>query len=93
MRKLKFIYQIITRGWCDSDTWNLDDTIKDFVLPRLERFKELNNGHPHDITQEQWNQELDKMIYAFKRHGINNDDPKIQEGFESFGKYLTHLWW
>ena len=52
-----------------SDLWNLDITIANFVLPRLKKFKEKNDGYPgreEMDTPEKWNEALDKMILAFE---------------------------
>ena len=51
------------------DTWNLDTTIAEFILPRLKLFKKLNNGYPGKEemdTPEKWDEALDKMILAFQ---------------------------
>lgn len=78
-RDCLFFWQRKTRGWDDSDTWSLDMTIAAFVLPRLERFKEIHNGVPGRLTyspdgsnidikisSKNWDNILDKMIAAFK---------------------------
>lgn len=98
-RKYKFLWQRIFRGYGDDETWSLDHEVSRFILPRLIRFKELNNGHPAGLTEKKWNNILDKMIFAFQR---KIDDPieydsvkekKMQEGFCLFGKYFQDLWW
>lgn len=64
------------------DTWNLDYTIAEFVLPRLKLFKKLENGYPGKgemDTPEKWNEALDKMILAFEYMVDEDwwmDDPK-----------------
>ena len=40
-RSLRFWWQRGTRGWDDSETWGLDGTLARFILPRLQRFKEV----------------------------------------------------
>lgn len=52
-----------------KDTWSLDITIAEFVLPRLKLFKKVNNGYPgrDEIdTPEKWDAAIDKMIAAFQ---------------------------
>lgn len=52
-----------------SDLWNLDITIANFVLPRLKKFKEEDDGCPEREemdTPEKWGEVLDKMILAFE---------------------------
>lgn len=73
--KLTRLFQRITRGWDDSDTWSLDYTIAKFALPRLKRFQELNNGWPDKdfMTFEKWNEAIDKMIWSFEQICNNFD--------------------
>lgn len=65
-----------------KDTWNLDVTFAEFILPRLKLFKKLNNGYPgieEADTPEKWDQILDKIILTFE-YIIDEDwwinDPK-----------------
>ena len=98
-RKYKFMWQRITRGFSDMDTWNMDYVFSVFILPRLRRFRELHNGYPANLTPRKWKNMIDKMIFAFDR--IIQDpieynkkaDKKMHEGLELFGKYFRHLWW
>ena len=71
--------QRLERGFDDTELWNLDHTFAKFVLPRLKRFKEVNQGYPASITYEVWDEYLDKMIYAFEN--IDYDD-KSYDGVE-----------
>jgi hypothetical protein len=95
------MYQKITRGFSDEDTWSLDCTFSKFVLPRLERFKEITTGFPAELeTFEEWAEILDKMIEA---HRVIADDEiyfagserseSVTEGLELFVKYYHSLWW
>jgi hypothetical protein len=106
-RFFRLKWQKITRGWDDSETWCLRAPFARFILPRLKRFKQLKAGHPYDITAEEWDIILDKMIFAFESV-IKEEDSKdynepieqsierwakIQEGFDLFGKWYLQLWW
>lgn len=98
-RKVKFFWQRLTRGWDDSVTWNLDWQIATFVLPRLRRFREVTIAYPPEITFEEWQSIIDKMIFALEWHSKDTIDrdiedySKVQEGMELFGKYFGGLWW
>lgn len=88
--------QRLERGFDDTETWNLDSTIAAFIVPRLKRFKEINTGYPPELTEEQWDEILDKMIKFFE---FASDDSKFleeniyEEGFDLFHKYFHSLWW
>ena len=59
-----------------KECWDLDYTIAQFVLPRLKKFKEDNEGYPIDgdmNTFEKWQEALDKMILAFE-YIVTKDD-------------------
>lgn len=52
-----------------KETWSLDVNLAKYILPRLKKFKELNNGYPgmdEVDTPEKWDEALDKMIQAFE---------------------------
>lgn len=77
--RIEYKRQRLERGFDDTELWNLDYTFAKFVLPRLKRFKEVNQGYPSSITYEVWDEYLDKMIYAFEN--IDYDD-KSYDGVE-----------
>ena len=89
------------RGWDDTDTWSLASTIARFALPRLRRFREINNGHPMGVTAEEWDREIDEMIFAMEQVASDEgfwdwDEPtgdRVQRGLELFGSKFLHLWW
>ena len=49
-------------GW---DTWSLDHTLALIIHPALLEFKKDLSGHPATLTEEEWNDILDKMIFSF----------------------------
>lgn len=89
-----------------SDLWNLDITIANFVLPRLKKFKEEDDGYPEREemnTPEKWDEALDKMILAFeyvihqfdKKSHFDEDKRRqavIDEGLQLFAKWFRYLW-
>lgn len=101
-RSIKYWFQRRFRGFSDDKTWSLDHTVAEFTLPRLKRFKEVQNGYPADLTEEQWDDIIDKMILAFenviKEFNFDEEDgikeaKEIEEGMILFGKYFRQLWW
>jgi hypothetical protein len=76
--------------------------LAEIILPRLQRFKEVCIGHPHNMRAEEWNRILTEMIWGFQWH-VNNkfsfnsqEDPnyiRANEAIELFGFYYGHLWW
>ncbi|NFH74191.1 hypothetical protein FDA25_16810 [Clostridium botulinum] len=91
----------------NSELWDLDLTIINFILPRLKKFKNINiNSYPtkcHSI--ENWYNIIDKMIWSFQfakdvgRLNYSNEYRKdstnwnkYNEGMDLFKKHLLDLW-
>ena len=52
-REIEFLKQRLERGFDDSETWSLSDTVGLFTLPRLKRFKEVTDGfRPSTISKK-----------------------------------------
>ena len=49
------------------DTWSMDHTLAHIVLPMLVQLKATQHGHPADLTEQEWDEILDKMIWAFEQ--------------------------
>ena len=100
-REKKYSKQRMERGFDESETWSLYNSVTNFVLPRLKEFKELKCGYPACFkTPEEWDVLLDKMILAFEL--INRDDEKslnnkewkqVNQGMRLFAKWFCALWW
>ena len=91
-----FKQQRLERGFDDSETWALDCTIAKFIEPRLRRFKEIKAGYPAIMSEEKWDDILDKMIYAFEcinKDTIFDNEDSVDEGLDLFRKYFFNLWW
>jgi hypothetical protein len=100
-REPKYAEQRKERGFDDSETWSLTDTIGNFILPRLIRFNEVNNGYPHGLTMRKWRNKVKLMITAFtlivRDEGIRiytaKEEEQIEKGLNAFREYFMHLWW
>lgn len=67
-QKIRFFYQRHTRGWDDSETWDMDYTFYRWIYSRLNRYKELTNGYPDEYEEyEDWIKELEKRIEQIRR--------------------------
>lgn len=96
-REFKYMSQRWSRGFDDSELWNLDLTIAEFVLPRLKAFSEYNSSHPASLTEEQWKEALNKMARAFELCVDDKNDhyfgeDEFIEGMKLFVEYYSHLW-
>lgn len=101
------LIQLKAKGYSDSETWALDSVICKFILPRLKRFKEINNGSPLGLTSKEWDAILDEMIFAFEwniseesdivhnisEEEIQNNWKRYKKGMGLFAKHFRDLWW
>lgn len=88
--------QRLMRGFDDSELWCLNKTIVGFILPRLKVFREKHCSTPENMSKEEWNSVLDKMIVSFelllKEENTNEEKLKIDSGLRLFSRYLEKLW-
>ena len=49
------------------DTWSMDHTLAVIILPMLVQLKATKHGYPSDLTEQEWNDILDEMIWAFEQ--------------------------
>lgn len=79
----------------NKETWNLDYTIAEWILPRLKLYKKLTNGFPpidrkvhsetkefKNITFEDWQNILDEIILGFEQILIDPLDIAIDKNLE-----------
>jgi len=48
------------------DTWSMDTTLAHIVVPMLKQLKATTHGYPSGLTEEEWNDNLDAMIFSFE---------------------------
>ena len=98
--------QRFEQGFDDTETWHMDRTIALFIIPRLKKFIELNNGIPTGETVESYNEKLNFIINAFENYYATNryyesvDDTErkqltddVKQAVEYLSKLWFELWW
>lgn len=91
----------------DSECFDLDLKIINFVLPRLKKFKKVNvNSYPEECGSiEDWHKIINKIIWSFqfaldvKERNYSNEYrsnkenwDRYNEGMDLFRDYLLNLW-
>ena len=98
-REIDFIKQRIERGFDDSETWSLRDSIALFILPRLKRYQEIANDFvKRDVELVN---DIDCFIKAMELVSRDNgscmhtpeEEQQLIEGLEKFPKIFMSLWW
>ena len=98
MKKLQD--EIDKNGFDNSETWNLNGTIAQFIYPRIKVFAKDPVGYPPSLTPKSWEKILKKMVYSFKMLSKDVDswgdyekvNDKVNIGLDLFSKYYSNLW-
>jgi len=77
-RKEQYRQQRFLNGFDDTETWHMDRTMALFIIPRLKRFIEVNNGIPIGETEESYDEKIrfiirNTIIYFHKSFKSRNN--------------------
>jgi len=75
------IYQRLTTGFPHYQSWNFCSWHAKIVVPRLKMLKKDKDGVPCGLTEEQWDEIIDKIIWAFE-HIDDNIKPIYSDDFD-----------
>jgi hypothetical protein len=100
----KYKKQKEEQGFDDTETWHLDKSFALFLLPRLKRFIEVNNGFPVGETYESYIEKLNSIVKAFEEYYLNDNAENslelekerlknAQQSVELLSKLWFCLWW
>jgi len=98
-REKKFKKQRLKRGFDDSETWSLRDSIARFIIPRLERYEEIANDFlKRDEKLTGGIQDFLTALKLMSRDSGTCDWTKEEEaqfikGMDAFPKVFMSLWW
>lgn len=91
------------QGYSSVDLWNIDSWFCEMMPRMLHDFRENSKGHPCDMSMEEWEAILERLIFCFNEMKIKKESLDVkdgerlmkitQEAFELFAKYFWHLWW
>lgn len=101
----KYQDQRLSRGFDDTETWHLDKTLALFLIPRLKRFLEVNNGFPSGETEESYNEKLNFIVNSFEEYYCENLSENVsleteklklenaRKAVDFLSKLWFDLWW
>ena len=99
--KDKYRQQRFENGFDDTETWHLDCTMALFIIPRLKRFIEVNNGIPVGETEQSYDEKLKFIIQAFENYYADDkyfnsvdieERKKLTDDVKLAVEYLSKLW-
>jgi len=100
-KKEQYRQQRFERGFDDTETWHMDRTMALFIIPRLKRFMEVNNGIPIGETEESYDEKLRFIIQAFENYYATDqyynsvdieERKKLTDDVRLAVEYLSKLW-
>jgi hypothetical protein len=101
VKKEQYRQQRFERGFDDTETWHMDRTMALFIIPRLKRFMEVNNGIANGETQESYDEKLRFIISAFENYYVSDkyfnsvdieERKKLTDDVRLAVDYLSKLW-
>ncbi len=95
----EFIKQRTERGFDDSETWSLRDTIANFIIPRLELYIKITNKKIIQTDEEK--EKIDSFLTAMKLTARDNgiftltkeEEKQFNDGIKNFADIFLGLWW
>lgn len=63
---IKTFIQRGKRGWANSDTWGFDYYLTKVISEGVHNLKEHIHGMPNNLTEGQWIDILNKIVYTFE---------------------------
>ena len=77
-REKRWKKERLTDGFDETELWNFNSTIAEFIYPRLKSFITFNQGSPVSLTYEEWNKILNKMLFSFSYY-MGDDDTEFMK--------------
>jgi len=98
-REKEYRKQRIKRGFDNSETWSLGDTIANFIVPRLELYIEL--ASEMIVIEGEFKEGLESFLDAMKllsRDGgirifTEEEKERAEKGLKAFPEIFYGLWW
>jgi hypothetical protein len=69
------------------DTWSMDDSLAQIILPLLRQLHDKNHGAPFVDDED-----VPDHTYKCDYEGMRAVEARIQNGFRLFGRYYQNLW-
>jgi len=98
-REELFSKQRVERGFDDSETWSLRDTIANFIIPRLEAYENIANDFL--VRDKKLIDEIQLFLSAMKLITKDNgacllsdeEWEEVDKGLKAFENIFMSLWW
>ena len=81
MRKVKWFFQRVFRGYSDYDIIDYGEFLCKKILPSLKHWHSLPHlGNPTGLTYEEWMATLDKILWAVEEEATHKNEDAIYYG-------------
>ena len=88
-------------GFDVRDTWSLDCSFCEWVIPRLKHLKAHSHSYPGTLTEKEWDEILGSMIHGFELYlntakkectFKNGELGELEQSLSLFKKWFRNLW-
>ena len=63
-KSFKFAYQRATKGYCDSDAWDLTSFYTEIMMSTINELSNTHLSSPMDMSQDEWTETLNTIYKA-----------------------------
>ena len=94
----RFIPMILEHGIYMEDLWHIPSALAEWIIPRLGLFKKNIISYPPNLTPEEWEEIIDKILESHRIIAADDigvelkREKELEEGLKLFSEYYLHLW-
>jgi len=97
-KKLKIWWQRRTQGYANEDLYDMNRIIARVTLPMLKAYRNITPVKHATMTEYEWLEALDNMIYTFEVYVKDDDWPnvnfkRLRKGLKQFGENFEYFGW
>lgn len=87
---LKMRKERAKKGYCKEDIWNINDWFLNIIPRILKDFNESRNGYPCNLSDEEWDNIIKRMIFCFEEANEDtcSQTNEIEFEIEDYEKWL-----
>jgi len=97
--RIRWKIQRMRKGYSTYDIWSFDTYLARVIAGGLEELRIMNNGHPANMTNDEWLDVLIEMEDGFRSYNDSGTigeyeemNKKLNKSLLLFSAYFKHLW-
>lgn len=93
-RRISNARQRARHGVSREDAWSFDHYLAGVIAEGVEELRRQSNGHPFDLTPEEWDDILARIETGFAHYHDHEEwlHEDVQDAMTLFAEWFPHLW-